>query len=835
MIRTLVDVLHGKNASSRAMALFDEWRLDLGNASGPFSPSDQGEWQSLCSDLRINPSRANPHFALFAIQTYFALVVKLISVVILEGATGQSLFGRLMERRDIRAALSELENGAITSRVGALNVIEPGLFSWYVREGGAELEAALRQMINLANEYSAEVVEISPLAARDILKDLYQRLLPRSIRHRLGEYYTPDWLAQRVVNQVTGSRDRLAYNTRILDPACGSGTFLVEVISRMVHSAGDQDPGRVLASILESVVGFDLSPLAVQAARVNYLLALAPLLHHRSESISIPVYLADSVSPPRSGDLVEGEIRVFDSSEGEWRVPTVLADAQFLDALGRIFDDALSNEHDRDWVMREVEERIPIDRDLDQLVFGIIDDLYQKLHDLHAADRDGIWWQLVRNAFAPSLESRFDFIVGNPPWVSWQTLPESYRQRNDDLWLGYSLRPTSPPGRRQASRNVQLDMSMLFTAYCIDRYLKPHGTLGFVITSTVFKSELAGRGFRMRRLSSGRTYHFVHIDDMADLQVFSDATNQTSVLIAQLGEGRSNRVPVTKWAGVERRSIPTDNDLAVIQKITARRHLYGEPADPDDPASPLLVMPRAGLESSVPARRESHYLNDIRKGIDTRGANGVFFLEVLETVDDKIRVRNQPSAGRNRSLTIHEAVIEAEATRLLLRGADVSRRGAIPGGAVLFFHDNEHTSRPLSPSEARRRFPAAYAFAEEFKEALTGRKTFRGFDPTGNDWLSLYSVTIAALAPHKVVVREIAGGMIAAAVHGAAIVPDHKLYVIPCNTAAEADRLARVLNSHIVDYLLQSFSISTSITGSFLRYIGVVDLSSLSQELEETR
>ena len=830
-IRAFTNVLHDHKASSRAMTLFDEWRMDLGNASGPFSPSDEREWHNLCVDLGINTGRVNPEFTLFSLQTYFALVAKLISVVILEGATGHQLFVDLKDRSNVRLALEDLEAGITTSRVGALNVIEPGVFSWYVFEGDTDLESALGGLVDLASEYSAEMVKISASAARDVLKDLYQHLVPRSIRHRLGEYYTPDWLAQRVMNQVTGPPDRLTFDTRVLDPACGSGTFLVEAISRMVRNAEDTEPDRALSRILEGVVGFDLSPLAVQAARVNYLLALAPLLAHRGEPIFIPVYLADSIAPPRVGDLLEGDVRVFESSEGKWLIPAALADAQYLDALGHVFHEALTHDHSKEWVMREVELQIPISRTLDPSVFEIIDDLYRKLHDLHMAGRDGIWWQLVRNSFAPSLEPRFDCVVGNPPWIAWQTLPEPYRTRNDHLWLSYSLRPKSPPGRRQSSTNVQLDLSMLFTVCCIDRYLKPSGKLGFVITSTVFRSELAGRGFRKRQLPQGGEYQFLHIDDMTDLRVFSDATNQTSVLIASLGESTSRTVSVTKWTGIEKRSIPTDITLDVVETITNRRYLYGEPADPADRASPLMTMPRRALRSSRPTRRTSYYYEHIREGINTRGANGVFFLEVLEDLDDMIRIRNLPSAGR-KPIQTREAVIERAATRRLLRGGDVSRTGAQSDGVVLFFHDEEYLSRPMPPAEARDRFPAAFRFAKAFKGPLSGRKKFRGFDPTGDSWLGLYSVTRAAIQRHKVVVREIASGMVAASVHRAEIIPDHKLYVIPCRTAAEADRLASVLNSPVVDYLLQSFSISTSITGSFLRYIGIVDLNTLNPRLE---
>lgn len=75
--------------------------------------------------------------------------------------------------------------------------------------------------------------------------------------------------------------------------------------------------------------------------------------------------------------------------------------------------------------------------------------------------------------------------------------------------------------------------------------------------------------------------------------------------------------------------------------------------------------------------------------------------------------------------------------------------------------------------------------------------------------------------------------MVAAAVHGVDVIPDHKLYVIPCSSSGEADRLARVLNSRVVHYLVMSFSVSTSVTGSFLRYVGIRDLSLGAEPTDE--
>jgi hypothetical protein len=75
----------------------------------------------------------------------------------------------------------------------------------------------------------------------------------------------------------------------------------------------------LLNAILGNVVGFDLNPLAVLTARVNYLLAIANLLEHRRGEVTIPVYLADSVRM----HLPWG--RNLDDTEGACEFPTSLS------------------------------------------------------------------------------------------------------------------------------------------------------------------------------------------------------------------------------------------------------------------------------------------------------------------------------------------------------------------------------------------------------------------------------------------------------------------------------------------------------------------------------
>ncbi len=812
-----------QNPSPRTLSVFSQWQREEANASGLLSVSEAREWRELCSSFSLSPAPDEAPYVLFAIQTYFALVAKLVSLVVIGGAPN---WGEATVAVDRVGYLRQLELGIGGPQLLGSNVIEPGLFSWYAHELDAEVTRVLGVAVSTASEYAAEAVDITPVTARDVLKSLYQGLMPRAIRHRLGEYYTPDWLAQRLVNQVTGSPGVLRPTTRVLDPACGSGTFLVEAIRRMIATANESSPRETLGHILRNVVGFDLSPMAVQAARVNYLLAIAPLLKYADGPVSIPVFMADSLASVRRGGLLDGNVFLLDTAEGTWTIPSEVVDSHSLPQVGRVFREAIAASSDADRCIAELRGALPAEAQTDGCIAGLRE-VFSKLMALDAADRDGFWWPVVSNAFAPVLTGRFDLIVGNPPWVSWETLPDAYRRQNVDQWRRYRLMPDLGADRRQASATARLDLSMLFVAKCVDQYLEPSGRLGFVITASVFQSELGGRGFRGRYLPDGGAYRFVYIDDMSDLAVFDDAANRTAVLIADKRSGQQWPIPVASWrAGDGPHSIPTSWHLGEVTEATVRRQMAAEPADFADARSPLMIMPRQALIATRPIRQRSPYLDVIREGINTRGANGIFYVEVLgRPAAGLLEIRNAPALGRNDEILRLQGVVEEEAVAVLLRGAEVQRNHTRPTLGVLFFHDLEHVSNPIPISEARRRWPLAYSFAAHFEDALRSRKPFRNFRPNDGEWLGLYSVTSAAMAEHKVVVREIATGAIAAAVNDARVIPDHKLYVIPAQSAEEARWVTDVINSSVVDVALRAFAQSTSLTGSFLRYVGIRDLS----------
>ena len=214
---------------------------------------------------------------LFIRHTYLATLAKLMS------------WWRLSDRSDLPddGDIVRLLEGQLFKAHGIENYIEEDFFSWLARAGVQETGIEIvHWLFSLLRSYN--IRELS----EDVLKSLYQELVDPTTRHDLGEFYTPDWLAHRIINRVLDEKPDGA----VLDPACGSGTFLYLSIREKRRRLGDSVA--TLNHILDHVYGADIHPLAVIVAKTNYILALGDLFGKRRGSVSIPVYLADTIKLP---------------------------------------------------------------------------------------------------------------------------------------------------------------------------------------------------------------------------------------------------------------------------------------------------------------------------------------------------------------------------------------------------------------------------------------------------------------------------------------------------------------------------------------------------------
>jgi hypothetical protein len=327
---TTTDPLVGK--------LFEQWKLFYSEATDYASWAERieskKEFSSFVKGMGLDPKHAEAPKVFYALHTYYALLIKLVAWLAAARFAGEENYPKGLKQlaaksgKDLKESFADLERGGIFREYGIRNFLEGDFFRWYLSSWNEDIEGAVSQLAQRLAEYDPGTIELAPENARDLLKKLYHYLLPREIRHDLGEYYTPDWLAERLIVQTLGSADLGNINKRVLDPACGSGTFLVILIKYIKERSAQQkrNPTETLELILRNVVGIDLNPLAVIAARTNYLLALGDLLKARKGDIDIPVYQADSVlTPSRGTNLFEGDVYPLKTSAGVFRVPAVFA------------------------------------------------------------------------------------------------------------------------------------------------------------------------------------------------------------------------------------------------------------------------------------------------------------------------------------------------------------------------------------------------------------------------------------------------------------------------------------------------------------------------------
>ena len=284
-------------------------RIELGQDSVAFRRANDGlraVWDRVKSDpavvlkrqlwaqlLKLVYGREVESDALFFQHTFLVIVAKAIALAVLGF-------------RDDNP--KHVLSGAAFEAAGIFGAAESDFFDWVVTE--PEGEALVRRILSHVRRFRLDQVE------SDVLKILYESLIDREERHGLGEYYTPDWLAAKIVRRAI----ERPIEQRVLDPACGSGTFLFHAIRNFIKEAEDAGLEEKLRAeeVTNHIAGMDIHPVAVIIARVTYLLALAPVIARRAGSLSIPIYLGDSLqlSTATTMHLKELVVRVPPPPEG---------------------------------------------------------------------------------------------------------------------------------------------------------------------------------------------------------------------------------------------------------------------------------------------------------------------------------------------------------------------------------------------------------------------------------------------------------------------------------------------------------------------------------------
>lgn len=808
--------------------LFKQWRLYFSEAIDAdkiFSEnfSSIRDW-ARSAGIELKNSRDAEHF-IFIMNTYFSLLAKFLAYASLVrhmySIFGAPMFERLatLDSDLLYEEMLRIESGEHYRRLGINNLLEGELMIWYIKGWNKHVESAIRDMVQRLSEYDPGTLSIIPEETRDLFKGLYHRIIPREVRHALGEYYTPDWLAQHTLlcadeeffisDDYARLRDKLL-TKRWLDPACGSGTFLIMVIKRM-KEIGRQlniDDGTLLDIITHNVVGFDINPLAVLVSRVNYILAIQDLLHARKHEVNIPVYLTDSIlmCAVKEGIVsnTHGDIRVYNMPLvlKTFELPEVICKDRRFDEFTLILEGCIDNEYPTESFLGRVKKGLGLGEDeFNPVVEALLQDLYDVMLRYHKRNMNGIWARLLKNNFAPIAEEQFDYIMGNPPWVAWKNLPSMYRDSEKafrDIWDYYGLLEFD--GKINVSiGSKQADLSFLMTYAVADAMLKNGGKLAFVIPQSAFRAH-GGYGFRQFKIRKGNGYiplKIEGVDDLTSMQPFEDASTFTCVF--SMVKGESTEYPVRYFVWHRDGAIDYNLSLEEIKSRCTIGECTAIPSDVEDEQSRWVITSDDGQAISK-LLKSSYY--DAHKGAMTL-ANAVYWVDILETRPDGALIISNSTKGSKIEVDQVTVDIEAEFIYPLIRGKDIGYYGVKVDKHIVFPYDDSGVV-PLSKMQID--YPKTYRYFKKFEEILLKRPdVITGLCKKGFPFYVCYSAK-DIMSEWKVAMSRV-GSVRAAAIsklNGKVFILDSGVTYVSCSDENEAYYLAGMINSSIFQALVNS-------------------------------
>ena len=454
------------------------YRRDIDALKSLYAQSSQHEtvkvkrrlWHDLLRAALGEIARDNAQMDdLFVRHTYLTAVI---------GMVVQASFG--IDTRQLAAAdpADLLHGRQFRNATGLQGVVESDFFAWPAEVGGLRLLATMARRVARFDWHN-------PDTPSDIAAILYETVIPPDERRTLGEYYTPQWLARAMTRELV--TDPLSQS--VLDPACGSGTFIAEAIANFIEAANNagMHPSEVFGRLRDSVIGIDIHPVAVHLARAAYVLAARDAIPAASDaagyaSITVPIYMGDALQLRyRSGDLFaerEITIQVNDEENTELAFPVSLIERP--DTFDALMGDVAEHIESGGNPMFALDDHHITDRH----ERAMLQDTIATMQRLHHEGRNHIWAYYTRNMARPVALSRakVDVIIGNPPWINYnqtvdilRTELERHSRNTYGIWTG---------GRYATHQ----DVAGLFYARSADLYLKTGGVIGMVLPHSALQA-----------------------------------------------------------------------------------------------------------------------------------------------------------------------------------------------------------------------------------------------------------------------------------------------------------------------------------------------------------
>ncbi|TAG58867.1 MAG: restriction endonuclease, partial [Cytophagales bacterium] len=372
--------------------------------------------------------------------------------------------------------LYEILSGEAFITLNIENFVVDDFFHWTKSE--RSFKALTQVFRKIAQEIST--FDFSKID-EDILKGVYQGLIDLDTRHSLGEYYTPDWLCERVVQEYDFKK-----NSRILDPSCGSGSFLRAAIARLKTLNLEINTDE----IAKAVHGIDIHPLSVQIAKTTVLLSLGKDVSKSNKPVKINIILANTLLAPDGAEELFGNSFKMNIDK-----QILILNSKILDDI-HIFDEVIDvceelAEHTKGIKKFSIEvfennvRKVHKNGGLTPPIIDSFYKIYESFKIVKEEKRDTIWKFIVQNLYKPYfLANKFDFIVGNPPWFTFSSVKnEEYQNILDGLAERHKVMP------KKSANYPHLEIAAIFLAYCSGYFLRENGKISMVLPRSFFSGD----------------------------------------------------------------------------------------------------------------------------------------------------------------------------------------------------------------------------------------------------------------------------------------------------------------------------------------------------------
>ena len=704
---------------------------------------------------------------LFLRHTYLSAVVALAL---------QAAFGIPIEQRAAQSPAELLGGQLFVDETGVRGVVESDFFTWPAEvEGGAWLRGLARR----AARFDWRKAE------SDVARILYETVIPADDRRRLGEYYTPDWLAREIVDAVV--TDPL--NQRVLDPACGSGSFIFAAVRKYLAAARQarRKPAQVLDGLLTHVIGIDVHPAAVHLARATWTFAARDALERArdggAEDVTVPIYLGDSLQlrTETSGLFASKTVTIGIENDDDGlernvslEFPRALVEqGDWFDSLMTRFAEELEQGGDPRQALDDV--GIPDDADRPML-----ERTADTLAQLHADGRDHIWAYYARNLVRPvALRAEpVDVIVSNPPWLTYnrtQAVVRSELERQSksvyEIWTG---------GRYATHQ----DVAGLFFARCVDLYLKPGGAAAMVLPHSALQT---GQYRDWRDGEWGPVQVDFTLHRPWDLERIEPNTFfPVPACVAFLRRSESEAKPFARaadrWRG-EQGGPFTREQTPLADTSGGFASPYGDLARQGATILPRRLFLVTTKKSRAAIRARNVVTTNPRKG--SQDKKPWKDLDLAELADVAIEEEHVYDVYLGETIAPY---VLLDPLRAVLPLSNTTG-GLVRKNDGLLGLDATHLGTRM-----RRRWRAINRLWDEHKRAtnkldLLGRLDYHG-ELTAQ-------VTTQVRGSNRIrAVYTASGRPTAAVIEESNAIIDHKLYWIPCETVDEANYLSAVINSY---------------------------------------